>query len=324
MRFFIILILIFSVVGFIGCRPRNQTDGENITEVERSVDVETIDEETAENLLPAIEATPVTDFEWVEYAGTIAIARYNGTGGAVVIPSEINGVAVTTIGDWAFDRKQLTSITIPDSVTTIGQRAFSMNQLENVTIGNSVTTIESRAFFDNQLTRVTIPNSVTTIQVGAFMGNPLNNITIASGNTAYITRDSFLLSYDQSQLILFFGNERNVTIPDSVSRIGTWAFAEKQLESAIIPNSVTFIDSWAFEDNQLTSITIPNSVTGFGGQVFDGNPLTSVTIGANVKLVIGVWSAPFGNGFEEAYNNGGRQAGTYTRENTTSTVWTRQ
>jgi hypothetical protein len=32
----------------------------------------------------------------------------------------------------------------------------------------------------------------------------------------------------------------------------------------------------------------------------------------------------FGNGFETIYDNGGKQAGTYTRSNTDSTNWTRK
>jgi len=34
--------------------------------------------------------------------GTITITRYTGPGGAVTIPSTINGLLVTNIGDWAF------------------------------------------------------------------------------------------------------------------------------------------------------------------------------------------------------------------------------
>jgi hypothetical protein len=76
----------------------------------------------------------------------------------VVIPSKIEGLPVTTIGEQAFLNDQLTRVTIP----------------------NSVTTIREWAFYDNQLTSVTIPNSVTTIEVLAFQDNPLTSITIGS------------------------------------------------------------------------------------------------------------------------------------------------
>ena len=90
----------------------------------------------------------------------------------------------------SFSRKDLTSVTIPDSVTTIEFSAFSDNQLTSVTIGNSVTTIERSAFSNNQLTSVTIPNSVTTIGEGAFSYNQLTSVTIGSG-VQYIGNSAF-------------------------------------------------------------------------------------------------------------------------------------
>ncbi len=43
----------------------------------------------------------------------------------VIIPSEIDGLPVTSIGEWAFcGCSGLTSVTIPDSVTSIGEWAF--------------------------------------------------------------------------------------------------------------------------------------------------------------------------------------------------------
>ena len=67
----------------------------------------------------------------------------------------------------------------------------------------------------------------------------------------------------------------NVTIPNSVTNIGNFAFYDNNLTSITIPNSVTNIGNFAFYDNNLTSITIPTSVTNIGNYAFGYNNLTS-------------------------------------------------
>src|ERR1051325_9111563 len=64
---------------------------------------------------------------------TITITKYAGSG-AVVIPSEINGLPVTGIGPNAFPTPFVTSVTIPNTIANIGQRAFrNCTGLNNVT-----------------------------------------------------------------------------------------------------------------------------------------------------------------------------------------------
>ena len=107
----------------------------------------------------------------------------------LVIPSILNGVKITKIGD-DFAEKidsvglQLKSVVIPDGITEIGRSAFSGNQLISITIPSSVTSIGNAAFAVNQLTSITIPNSVTSIGGDAFSGNQLTSITIPNSVTS--------------------------------------------------------------------------------------------------------------------------------------------
>ena len=148
----------------------------------------------------------------------------------VEIPATIGGVAVTTIGDFAFSNNDLISVTIPDSVTMIGGCAFANNHLTNVMIGESVTEIEEGVFQNNDLTNVTIPDSVTMIGRSAFADNHLTSVKIGDSVTR-IEDDAF------------WNNDlTSVTIPDSVTSLGSYAFADNHLTSVVLPKSVISID----------------------------------------------------------------------------------
>ena len=197
------------------------------------------------------------------------------------IPAEIDGIAVTTIGDWAFsDCSSLTSVTIPDSVTRIGNDAFSdCSSLTSVTISDSVTTIGMQAFsFCSSLTSVMIPDSVTIFGQGAFQNcYSLTSITIPNSVTKISDRCFHSCS-----------NLTNITIPDSVTNIGKSSFSYcYDLTDVTIPNSVISIESTAFLScTGLTSVTFPNGVMRIGDQAFsDCSSLASVTISESVAFI---------------------------------------
>jgi len=79
-----------------------------------------------------------------------------------------------------------------------------------------------------------------------------------------------------------------MTIPDSVTSIGDYAFSGcTGLTSVTIGNSVSFIGAYAFSGcTGLTSMTIGNSVTSIGDGAFSGcRGLTSVTIPNSVTSI---------------------------------------
>ena len=79
------------------------------------------------------------------------------------------GNHVKSIGNYAFENNDLTSVTIPDSVETIGGWAFSGNKLTSITVGNGVTSIGTVAFNKNtssnkNLATITIDLPCSTIR----------------------------------------------------------------------------------------------------------------------------------------------------------------
>jgi len=77
-------------------------------------------------LLLTLPVAGQAQFDYTTDNGTITITRYNCTAGAATIPSTINGLPVTTLGDRTFDGcTGLTSVTIPNRITTLGGFAFA-------------------------------------------------------------------------------------------------------------------------------------------------------------------------------------------------------
>lgn len=74
----------------------------------------------------------------------------------VVIPSEINGVPVTSIGEWAFLGNQLIDVVFPETVEVIRSMAFQNNQLSSIVIPASVKEIHWASFAINNLEKVVI------------------------------------------------------------------------------------------------------------------------------------------------------------------------
>jgi hypothetical protein len=111
---------------------------------------------------------------------TGSIPGYNLTTGALEIPTQINGFAVTAIAANAFASLGISSVTIPGSVRSIGNSAFAnCTALTNVSLPAGLITIASAAFANcSALSRLELPNTLNVIGESAFNGSGLVTLTI--------------------------------------------------------------------------------------------------------------------------------------------------
>lgn len=164
------------------------------------------------------------------------------------------------ICDRAFMSSSLRKIKIPDSVIVIGERALdSCINLHYVDIGKGVKIIKEFAFrCCRELETLSLPNNIETIESMAFSytalkeliipqfcskitGNPIayNNVRIKSNSPHFIVEDDILFTSNMNELISFQSSLSTYTIPNSVTRIGSYAFwYSTNLKNIVIPTSV--------------------------------------------------------------------------------------
>lgn len=273
------------------------------------------------------------------YGNYIEISGCDVSATDVVIPPEIEGLPVTSIGDSTFSNcSSLTLIEIPNSVTNIGTDSViscssltSINVSENNSyyssengvlfnkdktelikypngkteteyiIPDSVTSIGGSTFIEcTNLTSITIPNSVTEIGDSAFMFcGVLKEINIPDSVTE-IGNSAFMGCIALEE----------INIPDSVTEIGGSAFMFcEALEEINIPNNVKYIYSYTFRGcTNLIKIIIPNSVISIGDMAFFKCSISATIL--NSECEIGNY-----NHFDYIYGYENSTAQTYAEKN---------
>lgn len=163
------------------------------------------------SILPIMTASAETSGDYsysVLDDGTVELTKYNGSDASIEIPSEIDGKAVTSIGDGSFSScSSLTNVVLPDSITSIPNGLFtSCANLESVTIPESVTNIANNAFKScPNLKSATIPSGVTKLEDNTFDAcKSLTEVIIPDGVTKEI----------RSVYHSMYANGQKITVPE--------------------------------------------------------------------------------------------------------------
>ena len=243
---------------------------------------------TASEKLPRFEeiqyfvgATGLVSHDWDEETGEGTVV-YEGT--------------VTEVGSYALQwQGKLTGIIIPEGVTRIGfQGFFQCSNLTNLTLPKSLKEIgvpSGNAF-----------GGCSSLKNGQFIIDDIAwwcSLTINGGSNPLSYTKKFYSAPDVevTDLVIpegvtsicgnaFNGVEgiKSVTFPESLTYIGSNAFAYTNLESVTIPKGVTEIDEYAFQRcAKLTTVTIPEGVTKIGFCAFIHTGLTELTLPSTIR-----------------------------------------
>ncbi|MBR4902626.1 MAG: SUMF1/EgtB/PvdO family nonheme iron enzyme [Victivallales bacterium] len=238
----------------------------------------------------ALDEKPSAVFEYTVADNQITITGVVECSKELSIPSTIDGMPVTAIGNRAFSNRQdITTITIPESVATIGDDAMvGCKSLESIHVNESnpyyatedgvlfskdkstliaypsgkkdkyvaipdgVTSINKNAFDDcSSIQCIALPNSCILLS-NCFSGcNQLVSVQVDADNSHYTSIDGVLFSKSMKELVLY---------P-----------AGKPEESYSIPNGIETIKEHAFANaGNLTTVILPASVQAIGEDAFTG------------------------------------------------------
>ncbi len=159
--------------------------------------------------LKANAADNAETFNWGDYEyriiniNEVEIVSYNGSDSEVTIPSEIDGMPVTSIGEYSFNGKEtrnpkpvthpnasnnknIKKIVVPSSVKTICAKAFAfMDALTDVVLSEGLEVINEFAFADCPLfTELNLPDSLVTFEFTAVAGTPVAELVFGSNVTS--------------------------------------------------------------------------------------------------------------------------------------------
>ncbi len=190
------------------------------------------------------------------------------------------GKSVTSINEDGCRGFNGKSIAIPGNVRELGIEAFACSSLESVTLEEGVQILNIGVFEHcEKLKEILWADSIRTVGYNAFSNTEwLQNQVNADG---FVIQGNMLLGY--------YGEDTEVTIPDGITSIQGDGFRRggpSGIEVVTIPDSVTKIGDYAFENTRISDLQLSDRIEYIGTGAFRGcEKWLNVRIPKNVKYI---------------------------------------
>ena len=185
--------LLAIICAALGCgseKPKetaDETASESAGSAETNTETQQTDTATTvtkENFM-SFPVTPESEFTGTAYEDGYEIQSCSSKDAVIVVPEEINGLKVLSIGNYALCDLECEAIVLPDTVKYIGEAALSLNSnMKYVYLGNSVENIGELAFnSDNSLVEINLPESTKSVNQLAAYCKSLERVYAPAGLT---------------------------------------------------------------------------------------------------------------------------------------------
>lgn len=174
---------------------------------------------------------PEKDSELSKYIGKgIRITSYNGfESDRVIVPKEINGQPVISIGENAFKNASFSELILPSSLKAILASAFSgCTNLKRIDLPEGLEYLGKYCFSGTGLETLYIPDCVKVIPTSCFWNSKSLNTIILGSKTRGLGHSAFSGCTKLNQ----------ISLPETVENISAECFEDTAIKTLIVPSCV--------------------------------------------------------------------------------------
>lgn len=186
----------------------------------------------------------------------------------LIIPEEIDGIPVKTIGDGAFSCRNFKKVVLSNNLKVIGDDAFQFSKIGSINEFYKIEHIGCNAFnfSDFIVDTLIIPESVKYIGYGAF-GDTIINELIINAPITIVECCAFQNC-----------NITKLTLSDTIEKIEENAFSDNNLTEVSFPKNLIKVEDYAFIGNPIELIELNDKIESIGECCFDPDTLSTIIL----------------------------------------------